>query len=64
MRENTKFAWKDVMKYREFLFGLAAVWIVFFHIRAMVGVPREGVLRGFLSLGNIGVDIFMFLSAV
>ncbi len=64
MSENVKFTWKDVMKYREFLFGLAAVWIVFFHIRAMVGVPREGALRGFLSLGNIGVDIFMFLSAV
>ena len=59
-----KFNWKTVMKYRNFLFGFAAVWIVFFHIRAMVGTPRTGFLRELLSLGNIGVDIFMFLSAV
>ena len=59
-----KFNWKNVMKYRNFLFGFAAVWIVFFHIRAMVGAPKDGLLRGFLSLGNIGVDVFMFLSAV
>lgn len=59
-----EFSWKDVIKYRNFLYGLAAVWIVFFHIHDMLRVPGEGFIARFLHLGNISVDIFIFLSAV
>ncbi len=58
------FSWKNIMKYRNFLYGLMAVWIVFFHIHDMIRVPKDGALAGFLHLGNIGVDVFLFLSAV
>ncbi len=64
MNDMGKFTWKDVMKYRNFLFGFAAVWIVFFHIHDMIRVPHSGFLARFLHLGNISVDIFVFLSAV
>lgn len=60
----TNFNWKSVMKYRNFLYGLAAVWIVFFHIHDMIRIPKSGALMRFLHLGNISVDIFIFLSAV
>lgn len=60
----TNFSFKTVMKYRNFFYGLAAVWIVFFHIHDMLRVPESGALMRFLHLGNIGVDIFLFLSAV
>lgn len=59
-----KFNWKTVMKYRNFLFGLSAVWIVFFHIRDMVKIPKFNFFSGVLFLGSMGVDIFLFLSAV
>ena len=58
------FNWKTVMKYRNFFFGLAAVWIVFFHIHDMIRIPKSGALMRFLHLGNISVDIFLLLSAV
>ena len=34
------------------------------HIHDMIRIPRSGALMRFLHLGNISVDIFLFLSAV
>jgi peptidoglycan/LPS O-acetylase OafA/YrhL len=55
--------WKTIFKYRNLIYGLAAIWIVLYHIHLKypLGVP---VLSPLLKLGNMGVDIFLLLSAV
>ncbi len=61
------FTWKDAMKYRYEIFGVAAIWILFFHIRERIGgslfFPLK-IIFMVVSKGNIGVDIFLFLSAI
>ncbi len=61
------FSWKDVMRYRNEIFGIAAIWILFFHIHNYVGgssfLPLKMIFR-VVSKGNMGVDIFLFLSAI
>ncbi len=46
---------------REFLFGLAILWIAFFHSSLSVTAPVIHILK---NLGNMGVDIFLFLSGL
>lgn len=60
----TKFSWKTVMKYRSLFFGAAAIWIVFFHMYQMTAMPKNSLARWFLRGGNMGVDIFLVLSAI
>lgn len=57
------FTWKTVFKYRNTIYGLSAIWIVFYHIhqRYTLGIP---VASPVISLGNMGVDIFLLLSAI
>lgn len=57
------FTWKTVFNYRNLIYGLAAVWIVIYHIhnRYYLGIP---VISSVINLGNMGVDIFLLLSAV
>ncbi len=57
------FTWKTVFKYRNVIYGLAAIWIVFYHIhkRYTLSIP---VVSPVISLGNMGVDIFLLLSAI
>ena len=57
------FTWKTLFKYRNLIYGLAAIWIVLYHIHLKypLGVP---VLSPILKMGNMGVDIFLLLSAV
>lgn len=50
----------DISRYRGELMGLAMVFIMFFHI----GLPRYDTFFGLMRLGNIGVDIFLFLSGI
>lgn len=40
--------------------GLAMIFIVLFH----VGLPRTDMFFGLRRMGNIGVDVFMFLSGI
>lgn len=59
--------WKDVMLSRNEIFGFAALWIVLFHVRDNIGMGwfrGSYLLEALLSVGNCGVDIFLFLSAV
>ena len=51
---------KDISKFRAEHMGLAMVFIVLFH----VGLPRSDAFFGLRRMGNIGVDIFMFLSGI
>ena len=56
--------WKGVMKYRNELFGISALWIILFHVQGNVGnipIPR---LPSIIGMGNMGVDVFLFLSAI
>lgn len=49
-----------ISKYRGELMGFAILIIVLFH----VGLPREDLFFGLKRMGNIGVDIFFFLSGM
>lgn len=55
-----------VLKHRSSIYGLMALWIVVFHIHGHAGIPfplANKYVGYLLSLGNTGVDVFMFLSA-
>lgn len=50
-------------KYRTTLMGIAAIFIILCHI-PQYGVEVHHTLRSILIYGNIGVDIFLFLSGL
>lgn len=56
--------WKTVSKYRNLIYGFAAIWIVLYHLYTKFYWPDVPVFSQFLKVGNMGVDIFLFLSAV
>lgn len=56
--------WKTISKYRNHIYGFAAVWIVLYHLFTKFYWPQIPVFSQFLKVGNMGVDIFLFLSAV
>lgn len=68
------FSWRDVMNCRNELFGISILWIIAFHIycqTGIVGIKADGfgkylsiLLSMILYRGNIGVDVFLFLSAI
>lgn len=56
-------------RYRNAIYGVAALWIVLFHYTDMskaraASVPKLSFIYETLQIGNIGVDIFFFLSGV
>ena len=51
---------KNISKFRAEHMGLAMIFIVLFH----VSLPRSDAFFGLRRMGNIGVDIFMFLSGI
>lgn len=56
----------DLLKYRNEIFGIAAIWIVLFHIYGNISFPifaGSAIFAYILSIGNMGVDIFLVLSA-
>ena len=53
---------KEILKYRNQIYGLCAIWIVLFHIQRRLGFPEVPILTPLLKMGNAGVDVFMFLS--
>lgn len=67
---SDKFNFFLVSKYRSEIYGIAALWIVFLHEISFQGLGADvsnGLLRLFIQLlreGDIGVDIFLFLSGV
>lgn len=63
----SEFSWRDVLSCRNEIFGFAAIWIILFHIYDNIGFIhfRYSFLFGSIfSVGNCGVDIFLFLSAI
>jgi hypothetical protein len=58
-----KFELQDLSKYRTELMGVAAISIIFCHaIAAKVLMPN--ILIRVLNYGNLGVDLFLFLSGI
>ncbi len=59
-----------ISKYRNEIYGFSIIWIVLFHGAAInhvdysFGYSLLQPMQRFLSLGNVGVDIFLFLSGV
>ena len=52
------------MKYRNHIYGISALWIVAFHIYHMIYAPLVSGISIVLQTGNMGVDVFLFLSAI
>jgi len=50
----------DISRRRGELMGFAIVLVVLFHI----SLPRQSAFYGWMRMGNIGVDIFLFLSGM
>lgn len=50
----------NISRYRGELMGAAMLFIILFH----VGLPRNDLFFGLRRMGNIGVDIFLFLSGI
>ena len=61
-----EFSWQEVLACRNELFGISILWIISFHIYRNVGITGLGWkwIEMVLSRGNMGVDIFLFLSAI
>lgn len=54
------FEWASISRYRSELMGLAIIFVVLFHVH----LPRSDMFFGLRRMGNIGVDIFFFLSGM
>ena len=59
-----------VSKHRGPIYGFSILWIVIFHAKAIdncdlsFGMESLEYLKWFLATGNVGVDIFLFLSGI
>lgn len=51
---------ENISRYRGELMGVAMLFVILFH----VGLPRDDMFFGLRRMGNIGVDIFLFLSGM
>lgn len=52
--------WNDLSRYRGELMGIAMLFIILFHVY----LPRQHAFFGLHRLGNVGVDMFFFLSGI
>ena len=59
---NKYFQLSKISEYRTELMGMSAILILICHSVAYIEMPR--ILHYILSLGNIGVDLFLFLSGM
>lgn len=50
----------DISRYRGELMGLAMIFVMLFH----VWMPKGNVMYGLVRCGNVGVDMFLFLSGI
>ena len=66
------YEFSSINKYRRFLFGIATIWIAWFHsymldfskIEALSFLNFGALFEVLRRLGNIGVDIFLLLSGI
>ncbi|MBQ0098562.1 MAG: acyltransferase [Oscillospiraceae bacterium] len=70
--QSQSFSTKKVLTYRNEIFGFSALMIIFYHLAYWATVPGNNflphnihqVIELALNQGSIGVDIFLFLSAI
>ena len=60
MKKNTDIELQNISRYRGELMGAAMLFIILFH----VALPRTDAFFGLKRCGNVGVDMFLFLSGV
>lgn len=53
-----------LLEKRNTVYGICAVWILLFHIFRYISIPAVPILSNLLRLGNLGVDVFLFLSGM
>jgi peptidoglycan/LPS O-acetylase OafA/YrhL len=51
---------ENISRYRSELMGMAMLFVILFH----VSLPRDDMFFGLRRIGNIGVDMFLFLSGI
>lgn len=58
--------WSDISKYRSHIYGFTIVWIIFLHSFYFLdnSIHTDYISVAIFRHGNIGVDIFLFLSGV
>ena len=59
--------WGLLSKYKNELYGFSILWIMLFHgiITKNIALPKSiNFLKKFLIYGNIGVEVFLFLSGI
>ena len=55
---------RQVLKHRDSIYGFCALWILFFHVYVWTEQRLFYPLTNFITCGNCGVDIFLFLSGL
>jgi len=61
------FSWGILSKYRNQIYGIAAIWIILFHgLRLGKCALSKNLkfLSGYIEHGNLGVEVFLFLSGI
>ena len=54
---------KRMLEYRDGIYGFSAIWILLFHVYTWTDIESPfQPLTNFLGSGNLGVDVFLFLS--
>ena len=49
---------------RNSIYGVCAIWIVLFHVFRNISMPYIPIVTNVIGIGNIAVDIFIFLSGL
>lgn len=54
----------NLLKKRDVIYGVCAVWIVLFHVFRNIGMPYIPVITHVICMGNMAVDTFLLLSGL
>ncbi len=54
----------NLLKKRDTVYGILAIWIVLFHVFRVFSLPDIPVLTDIFCNGNMAVDVFLFLSGL
>ena len=68
--EHGKFRMEALSEYRSEIYGISIFWVMLFHMKeshyfpTIKGSSLYHAWMGFVGMGNMGVDIFLFLSGI
>ncbi len=55
---------EKLLEKRNTIYGICALWIICFHVYKRISMPYIPIITNIIGIGNMGVDIFVFLSGV